>query len=348
MKTKILCVLAYLYALNVSAFEFYQVIPDTIKPLDTIMVPEQDTMQVQEVSFVLDTISIEPPLIIYWSKKNAVGVNLNEVAFINWNAGGNNSVSALFHGNFERNFKKDLLSWKNRMGIRYGLNSQQGRELRKTDDEIVMSSTFGYRKDSVSNWNYSAKFNFNTQIAHGYRYPDTKSPISKFMAPGYMFLGIGSEYTSPDEDLTLYISPVTNKSTFVLDQRLANEGMFGVREAETDEDGNIIREGEKVRMEFGFLFTNELKKRIFPNVNLNHRLSLYSDYLNNFGNIDVDWELNVDLKVNDFIKANIGTHLRYDDDVKFKEDIDDDGELETLGARIQFKQLLGVGFVYEF
>lgn len=348
MKTQILCFLACLYALNASAFEFYQVIPDTIKPSDTIMVPEQDSMQVQEVSFVLDTIAVEPPLIIYWSKKNVVGVNLNEVAFINWNAGGNNSVSALFHGNFERNFLKDLLSWKNRLGIRYGLNSQQGRELRKTDDEIVMISTFGYRRDSVSNWYYSAKLNFNTQIAHGYRYPDTESPISQFMAPGYLFLGIGSEYTSTDGDFNMYISPVTQKSTFVLDQRLANEGMFGVREAERDEEGNILREGEKVRSEFGFLFTSDLKKRIFTNVNLVNRLSLYSDYLNKFGNVDVDWELNVDLKVNDFIKANIGTHLRYDDDVKYKEDVDGDGDLETLGPRVQFKQMLGVGFVYEF
>ena len=75
---------------------------------------------------------------------------------------------------------------------------------------------------------------------------------------------------------------------------------------------------------------------------------MYSDYLNQFGNIDVDWELNLDLKVNDYVKANVGSHLKYDDDVKFQQDYDGDGELETGGARIQFKQLLGVGIVYQF
>ncbi len=291
---------------------------------------------------------VNQEIIILWTRKNAVGVNFNEVAFVNWNAGGNNSISALFFGNFERNFQRELLSWKTNASIRYGLNAQEGREVRKTEDQIVFNSTFGYRRNSSANFRYSAKFNFNTQFANGYRYPDTEKPISSFMAPGYIFLGIGAEYTDPKEDLTVYLSPVTQKSTFVLSQALANEGMYGVTPAVRDELGNIIKEGENVRTEFGVLFTSGFKKEIFNNVNLENQVSLYSDYLNKFGNVDVDWQLNLNLVVNDFIKANIGSHLRYDDDVKIKEDTNGDGTLETLGPRVQFKQMLGVGVVYEF
>ncbi len=168
------------------------------------------------------------------------------------------------------------------------------------------------------------------------------------MAPGYLFLGVGTDYNAPEGDLEAYLSPLTQKSTFVLDQRLANEGTFGVEGAEYDEEGNLIREGENVRTEVGILITSEYESRIFENIDLETRATLYSDYLNNFGNVDVDWEMNVKMKVNDFIKASIGSHLRYDDDVKFKEDRNEDGELETYGARIQFKQMLGVGVVYEF
>ncbi|UJH90365.1 DUF3078 domain-containing protein [Antarcticibacterium sp. 1MA-6-2] len=307
----------------------------------------RDTVKVDSVN--IDSVANEPQeVIIYWTNKNAVGVNFNEVAFVNWNAGGNNSISALFHGNFERKYQKKLLSWKNNASIRYGINAQEGRELRKSEDQIAINSTFGYRRDSVSNFRYSAKFNFNTQFANGYRYPDTERPISKFMAPGYMFLGIGTEYTHPKEDLTLYLSPITQKSTFVLDRTLANEGMFGVTPAIRDEEGNIVEDGEKVRTEFGVLFTSGYTKKIFENINLDNQLSLYSDYLNRFGNVDVDWQLNVNMVVNNFVKASIGSHLRYDDDVKVKEDLDGDGDLETLGPRIQFKQMLGVGVVYEF
>ncbi|GAA4311608.1 DUF3078 domain-containing protein [Pontixanthobacter gangjinensis] len=287
-------------------------------------------------------------MLIYWTEKNTFGVNLSEVAFVNWNSGGNNSVSALFYANFQRNFEKDLTVWKNSASLRYGINAQEGREIRKTEDEMRLNSSFGFRQDSTSNWYYSGKFSFNSQFSNGYKYPDTEVAISRFMAPGYTFLGAGTEYSHPEEDLTVYLSPITFKSTFVLDQRLANEGMFGVDPAVTDELGNILKEGENVRTEFGFLVTSGFSKEVYDNIDLNNQLSLYSDYLNKFGNIDVDWQLTVNMKVNEFVKANVGSHIRYDDDVKFKEDTNGDGKLETSGPRIQLKQMLGVGVVYEF
>ncbi len=287
-------------------------------------------------------------MMIYWTEKNTFGVNLSEVAFVNWNSGGNNSVSALFYANFQRNFEKDLTMWRNSASLRYGINAQEGREIRKTEDELRLNSSFGFRTDSTSNWYYSGKFSFNSQFSNGYKYPDTEVAISRFMAPGYTFLGVGTEFSHPEEDLTIYLSPITFKSTFVLDQRLANEGMFGVERAVTDELGNILKEGENVRTEFGFLVTSDFRKEVYENIDLSNQLSLYSDYLNKFGNIDVDWQLAVNMKVNDFVKANVGTHIRYDDDVKFKEDTNGDGKLETSGPRIQLKQMLGVGVVYEF
>jgi hypothetical protein len=370
---RILTILLLLIGSTVFAVEFPSIKIDTTKTdttkvaitkVSTIKVStiKMDSIQINIASVdstkvdetINDSLASHPgmmvsqEIIILWSRKNAMGVNFNEVAFVNWNAGGNNSISALFFGNFERNYQKKLLSWKTNASLRYGLNAQEGREVRKTEDQIVFNSTFGYRRNPTSNFRYSAKFNFNTQFASGYKYPDTEKPISTFMAPGYVFLGIGAEYTDPKEDLIIYLSPVTQKSTFVLDQTLANEGMFGVTPAVRDELGIIIKEGEKVRTEFGILFTSNFKKEIFTNVNLENQLSLYSDYLNKFGNVDVDWQLNLNLVVNDFIKANIGSHLRYDDDVKVKEDTNGDGELEILGPRVQFKQMLGVGVIYEF
>lgn len=303
--------------------------------------------------FLMDTITADTTVVVeekitYWKNVNKLGLNLTEVAFVNWNSGGNNSFSALMHGFFGRRYKKELLNWNSTLSIKYGLNAQEGRELRKTEDALEINSNFGYRRDSVSNWYYSAKFSFNTQLTYGYRYPNASEPISKFMAPGYAFVGVGTEYSSPSEDLTVYVSPVTQKSTFVLDQRLANEGMFGVAPAVRDEEGNIIEEGERIRTEFGFLVSTDFSKKIFDNIDVSNKLRLYTDYLNKFGNIDVDWELNLDMQVNEYVKANVGSHLKYDDDVKFKKDLDGDGNLDTGGPRIQWKQLLGVGLVYEF
>jgi len=151
------------------------------------------------------------------------------------------------------------------------------------------------------------------------------------------------------QKFNVYISPITQKSTFVLDQELANRGAFGVQKAIIDADGNIIEEGENVLSEFGFLVTNKWETKVYKNVDMRHRLSLYSDYLSNFGNIDIDWELNFDLVVNKYIKANIGTHIIFDDDILFDEIKADDGTITNPGkTRIQLKQLLGVGLAYNF
>jgi len=285
----------------------------------------------------------------FWTNVNKFGINFSEVAFINWNAGGNNSISALGNARFERNYKFRYTRWDNYMELRYGLNLQEGQKLRKTDDAIRLSSTFGFQRDTISNWYYSAKANFNTQFSNGYKYPDRETPISRFMSPGYSFLGAGTSYITKDQKFNLYISPITQKSTFVLDQELANKGSFGVQRAILDEDGNVVEPGENVLLGFGFLVTNTWETEVYRNILLNHRLSLYTDYLQGFGNIDVDWELNIDLKVNQYITTTIGTHIIFDDNVLFDEEVNAQGVIVRPGkTRVQFKQLLGVGVSYVF
>jgi len=281
-----------------------------------------------------------------WTNENKVGLDLSQITFLNWNAGGNNSVSGLLRGQFVRNYTKGNLHWKNELIARYGINKQEEQEVRKTDDQLQINSNFGYKKDSISNWFYAGRFSFQTQFANGFAYPNVDLAISKPFAPAYVFLGIGSEYSRKDLNLNLYLSPLTNKTTLVFDQRLANQGAFGVEQAIYDVNGNLIREGKNIRTEMGILITNQWKKEIWKNINLEHRMSLYTDYLNNFGNIDVDWQIQLAMVVNQYVKANIGTHLLYDDDIKFKEE--EAGVQIIKGPRIQLKQLLGIGVEYNF
>jgi len=285
----------------------------------------------------------------FWEKINKVGFSMNEVAFVNWNAGGNSSISGIINGTFERNYRFSYVKWNNRLELRYGANIQEGQKPRKTDDAIRFSSAFSYRRDTISNWYYSAKANFNTQFYSGFKYPDRETPISRFMAPGYFFFGAGTSYIPEGKKFNLYISPVTLKSTFVLDQELANKGAFGVQKAILDSEGNVLEQGEKKFIEVGFLINNTWETTVAKNVEMKHRLSLYTDYLASFGNVDIDWELNFNLIVNKYINASIGTHIIYDDDILFDEVKDAGGIVIDQGIqRIQFKQLLGVGVAYDF
>jgi hypothetical protein len=283
----------------------------------------------------------------YWKKGNIVGLDFTQISFVNWSAGGNNSISGLARGNFYRNYTRDNMKWNNELVVRYGINKQESQDLRKTDDQINLNSTIGYRRDTINNWFYGAKFSFLTQFANGYSYPNVSKAISKPFAPAYLFLGIGAEYTRKDLGLTVYLSPVTHKTTLVLDRRLSNEGAFGVDKAIYDVTGTeIIKKGKRHRTELGALVSSQYKRKIMTNINLDTRATLYTDYLKDFGNIDIDWQVSIEMIVNKYVRANIGTHLLYDNDIKNKREVN--GVQITEGPRVQLKQILGVGVEYRF
>jgi len=156
---------------------------------------------------IIDTLIIKNPVdplnIVYykkakepdwWITANSIGFDMNQIAFLNWSSGGENSISGLLKIYLKRDFEKLFTLWKNEISVRYGLNNMQDKGLIKTDDAIKINSTFGYRKTETSNWYYSAKFNFSTQFTDGYKYPNTDDPISRFFAPAYLHFGFGSQF----------------------------------------------------------------------------------------------------------------------------------------------------------
>jgi len=283
-----------------------------------------------------------------WTQKNKASVLLSEVAFVNWNAGGSNSISALVNFESVLKYRYKHLIWNSLLIMRYGINKQEDKGLRKTDDIIDISSTLGFRKDELTNWYFSSRFNFKTQFTNGYNYPDETNVLSKFMAPGYLFVGGGMEYGKNIDRFSIYFSPLTLKTTFVLDAELANAGSFGVIPAVYDEDGNVVKKGEQFRNEVGILLTSAFETQIFENVMLLNYVSFYTDYLNDFGNMDVDWQINFDFKVNGYIKANLGSHLKYDNDIKIIVETDVEDTIKYEGAKVQWKQILGIGVVVDF
>jgi hypothetical protein len=282
----------------------------------------------------------------HWRNKNKLGFDISQIAFVNWSAGGNSAISGLIKGDFSRVYTKGNQKWVNELIVRYGLNQQDGVELRKTEDLLQFSSTYGYRKDSITNWYHSAKFNFNTQFSNGYSYPNTDKAISRLFAPAYVFLGVGTENSTKSKHRVFYLSPFTFKTTFVLDQALANQGAFGVTKAVVDSNGLIISNGKQTRTELGFLFSSYYKKEIAKNIVWVNKLVLFTDYINKFGNIDIDYDFKLDLTVNQYVKVNIGARIIYDDDIKVKEE--KEGNQVTVGPKLQIRQMLGVGLVYTF
>ena len=66
------------------------------------------------------------------------------------------------------------------------------------------------------------------------------------------------------------------------------------------------------------------------------------------GNIDVNWDLMINMKVNEWLSASLICNLIYDHDIDIAVDSDNDGIPEAVGPRTQFKEVLGVGLNMKF
>jgi hypothetical protein len=265
----------------------------------------------------------------YWKKGGMISISFSQTSLTNWSGGGDNAVSTNSQLNLFANYNKGRNSWENKMNLEYGLIKQGGEGVRKSIDKIEYSTKYGYKNGG--HWFYTALLDFKTQFAKGYNYGDEEDvKISNFLAPAYLNLSIGMDY-KPSEVFSAYISPVTGKMTIVNDDDLSDLGAFGVDP------------GDSFRSEFGAFSKMALNKDIMENVNLKSTLDLFTNYSESFGNIDVTWEVMINMKINSFLTATVNTSLVYDDDVDYFNE-----EGINKGPRIQFKEVIGVGLAYKF
>ncbi len=276
-----------------------------------------------------------------WKLQGLYGLNGTQSSFVNWNAGGRNNISLLGYISGSANYKKNTAKWDNSLdlalgGIQYiGIGAP--KELQKTDDKIDFSTNFGLKMKN--NWYYSILGSFKTQFLDGFAFPNDSVRVSGAMAPGYTTFALGAEY-SPNANFSIFISPLSAKMTFVQIQSLADAGAFGVDKAEFDGLGNVISEGKRFRGEFGAYFKMKYNKDLAKNINMKTKLELFSNYMNNPENIDVNADVLFTFKINSWFSASLNWTLIYDDDIDIR---DNQG---NVGPRTQFKSVLGLGVSY--
>lgn len=280
-----------------------------------------------------------------WKRGGLVGLNFTQVSLSNWSAGGQNSISGIAQFNYFANYNDGVHSWDNTIDLAYGLTQNGDESAIKSEDKIDLSSKYG--RHAFNHWNYSFLVGFKSQFAPGYNYPNDSVKISDFLSPAYITIALGMDY-KPNENFSVLIAPVTGRIIIVNDQDLADAGAFGVDAAEYNVLGVKTKDGENLRFEFGALLKAAYKKDILENVNLGTKLELFSNYLDNPQNIDVNWEVLIAMKVNKFLTATLSTQLIYDDNTIINIDKNQDGIIEESGPRTQFKEVLGIGLAYKF
>lgn len=278
-----------------------------------------------------------------WKTGGVFAINLAQTSLTNWAAGGQNSVAVNGLFSMFANMKRGKSVWDNSLNVGYGLLKQgKNSDFMKTDDKIDFLSKYG--QEAFKNFYYAALLNFKTQMTAGYNYPDVTNKISDLFSPAYLLLAVGMDY-KPNANFSAFVAPLTAKFTFVTDDTLSAHGAYGVTPGETSksEIGGYIR---------AIYTKNDFKGEFMKNIAFTTKIDLFSNYLDNPQNIDVSWETQIAMKVNKYISVNFNTHLLYDDNILIALDRNDDGDMtdpdDIPGKRIQFKEILGVGFSYNF
>lgn len=274
-----------------------------------------------------------------WTIKGKASLNFSQSYFSNWSAGGDNSLNLIGKYTMDANYSKDRHSWNNWIDLAFGYNIIGENEPMKTEDKIEFISAYQY--SLKKHWSLSALLTFKSQFTKGFEYSkDSSNHVSGFMAPAYIDFGPGIAY-KPNDHFLANFSPVTPRWIVVMDQDLANQGAFGLNPADTI--NGAVQNARMVKPQFGAKLLLAVNYEVAKNVNVMSKLELFSDYLDNPQNIDVNWQVLVELKVNSWLNVNFSTELIYDDDVIIK-----DANDIPLGPRTQFKQMLMVGVGYAF
>lgn len=230
-----------------------------------------------------------------WKRSGNISFLFNQSAFNNWLAGGTNNISGTIGLNYDFNYTKGDWTWDNKLIASYGLTKLKGEEMQKTDDRLELNSLLG--KKASGYWYYSAFFNFKTQMSSTYV---SGEQTSHFFSPAYFQLGPGMLWKKHD-NLKVNIAPATSKLIYVHKHLTDLVPAFGVEQNET------------TRYELGAAINAYYKLDVMKNVSVENILNLYSNYLEDFQNVDIDYTVNVVMKVNKYLSANLSMQAIYDD-----------------------------------
>ena len=259
-----------------------------------------------------------------WTKRGNVTVLLNQTGFSDWVGGGTNNFSATIKFDYEWEYKDKGWDWLTNVESAFGIAKYKNAPFaRKIDDRILIQSIVG--KEFTRNLSFSAFFNFTSQIGNGYKYKkdsdnnEIRELTTRIFSPAYFQIGSGFLWKK-DEKLWVNYSPIASRLILVskkfTDDLLENETYFGVSQNKSS------------RYELGANLTFHSEGKLLENVNYKQDLKLFSNYIEEASNIDLDYLAQIEINVNPLLTTQLIFQLIYDDNAV---------------SRLQVREVFGVG-----
>lgn len=255
----------------------------------------------------------------HWTYYSEVELAMGQGYLANWSSGGENSLSVLSNIRFFINYNKNKTSWENFMHYRLGFLKSGDQGLRKNEEKLELNSKLGHQ--AFKNWYYTTQLNIQTMIFNSYEYSENeKKIVGNFMTPAYFTLSLGLDY-KPNENFSLYLSPIAGKWTFVRDTVGIDPTRYGVEV------------GKKSKGDAGARLELRNKFSLFKIMDVRNELIMFSSYYNSQQTFTANWQVQIDFKINYFMRASIYTNVVYD---------------ENYSKKMQFKENLNLGVNFRF
>lgn len=309
---------------------------------------------VSAVSFAQEETNKEEAPKDGWTRGGNISLLFNQSAFNNdWTGGGVSNIAANLSVSYGFNYKKGSLSWDNKIIADYGLTKIKGDDFtRKTNDRLELNSILG-KQIKESNWYYSLFLNFRTQMDSGFEdkeiplLDDQGTPViingsaltekirsrtTHFFSPAYLQFGPGMLWKKSD-NLYVNIAPATARFILVHDEFTKKTGQADIDAFNAAGGYFGVKANETSRFEFGASLSGYAKFEIMKNVSMENILNLYSNYLEDPQNVDIDYTANVVMKINKYLSTNITFQAIYDDNAV---------------RAFQIREVFGLGVNYGF
>lgn len=305
-----------------------------------------------------------------WEKGASIGLDFTQLLQVNPKQGagqnriGFGSATTFFATKTgERDSWENLASWQfglQRLGtgiIAQGSNTAKV-PFQKAIDELRLNSKYGYQVKENSKWFYAGLFNFLSQLTPTYQGTDAYPGNfitdvfgdgqlnSKLFAPATAQLSLGIDY-KPTPRLSLYYSPLGAKFIIVGDDDIARLGVHG-NEVVRNELGEVTS-FKNVDAQLGSTLRAAYTLGEESRVKFTSSLLLFSNYLRNPQNIDVDWNNALGYELFKNFQINLLLNVFYDDDMLMQiTDFDAPGGVRGLGNRVSLTQQILLTYTRAF
>jgi hypothetical protein len=253
-----------------------------------------------------------------WKLGGVESVQFSQAFLSNWKKGGENAISLRSDLRFNAIYTKHKTEWESFIHHRIGIIQTESYPAQLNTDQIELNSKYGI--NASNNWYYSTIFNFKSQFFYGYNDKYKENIISSFLSPAYFTFALGMDFKK-NKNFTLFLSPLTSKTTYILDTAKVNQTRYKVPN------------NKRAAYNNGLSIVNFFNWKISSVVNLKSELDAFFGYLSKSQITQIDWELVFDMRINQYLTTRINTQFRH---------------FTNESKKLQIKEYFAINFNYKF